>query len=101
MSNTYDNPEDFGLEIVKTLDQPDLRYEFNMLVIWKSKEGKLFYAEDSGRSYPSPFDHFNDMEGLTEITKANFDVFTKSVNDFPVPEDEKHQTIEHIKTLLS
>lgn len=49
MANPYDNPEKCGLEILVSLNDDNLSYEFNMLLIFKHKEtGRLFWQQDSG-----------------------------------------------------
>ncbi len=105
--NIYYHPEKFDLEIVDMIeDEPD--YDFDMFVVWKDKEGNLYYAEDSGCSCPSPFENINSVEQLDRIDENHFDVFEEAVNDFnreydkharPTA-DERHQLIEKVKNLL-
>lgn len=53
--NIYYDPENFGLEIVASEDR-GYTYEFDMVVVWKNKQGDLFWASDSGCSCPTPFE---------------------------------------------
>jgi hypothetical protein len=70
MSNIYYSPELFGLEVVATLEG-DMGYEFDILVVWKTKEGrkKLFWAHDSGCSCPTPFEGYSNAEELNVLTR--------------------------------
>jgi hypothetical protein len=68
--DVYYNPEDFGLEIVVTIEREDLSYEFDMFVVWKDTNGALYYATDSGCSCPSPFENHTSIADLTYATKA-------------------------------
>lgn len=66
--NPYDSPDKFGLEIVRVYDEPDLSYEFNMVVVWRDKKtGKEYWAADSGCSCPSPFENVSSMADLHEL----------------------------------
>jgi len=64
----YYNPEQYGLEIVEELNDPDASYSFDMFVIWIRKvDGELFYGTDSGCSCPSPFEKISGVEELTRL----------------------------------
>jgi hypothetical protein len=81
--NFYYNPKESDLEIVWTLEEPDLSYEYNMLVVWKHiPTGKFYYASDSGCSCPSPFEDFNKLEELAELTSLSFAQFQSDVEEF-------------------
>ena len=73
-NNPYYSPEKSGLEIIGEVDFSDGSYQFNYLVVWKDlATGKLYYAEDSGCSCPSPFEDYrypgsNSSEQLTPAT---------------------------------
>lgn len=45
-----------------TFDGGDLSYEYNTLCFWKTTDGRIFSASDSGCSYPIPFENY---EGST------------------------------------
>ena len=67
MSDAYNNPEHFGLVILKEYDVGG-SYEFDKFVFWKRLlDGQVFYAEDSGCSCPSPFENLNGFEGLIPL----------------------------------
>lgn len=55
----YDKPERYGLEIVYE-DEQEGGYKFDKFVVWRSINGSLFYATDSGCSCPSPFEDLDD-----------------------------------------
>jgi hypothetical protein len=54
MSNIYDNPEHFGLEVVKDHDAIG-GWEFDTVVVWRRGDD-YFIGADSGCSCPTPFD---------------------------------------------
>lgn len=88
-SDVYSKPENYDLEIIGELDEDDLSYEFHMLVVWKHKDGRLFYATDSGCSCPSPFEDVHSLADLTPITKGeSFRSFARDVESFPVSRSE-------------
>lgn len=65
MKDVYCNPEEFGLTTVGQIDWDDRDdYGFSMTVVWKDKDGKLYWAFDSGCSCPSPFEDFHDINQL-------------------------------------
>jgi hypothetical protein len=67
--NIYYSPEKFGLETVGEIDFSSGCYEFDLTVAWKdSGTGKLFYAQDSGCSCPSPFEDLG-RDGLMQISR--------------------------------
>jgi hypothetical protein len=57
--NPYYEPEKLGLE-VRSLDELDLEYEFNIMLIArpKGKVGQVYVAFDSGCSCPIPFEDY-------------------------------------------
>lgn len=65
-NNVFYSPEKFGLEIVETIDFSDGYYQFDYLVVFKSEDGRWFYAEDSGCSCPSPFEGM----GMPDLTRV-------------------------------
>lgn len=68
MADIYYSPEQFGLEIVKELDDPSADYSFDKFVVWiRKKDGVLFYGQDSGCSCPSPFEGVTSVQGLSEL----------------------------------
>lgn len=60
--NVYYYPENFGLQIIDSIDKAD-SYEFDMFVVWKKENGDVVFATDSGCSCPTPFDGV----GLTDL----------------------------------
>lgn len=75
----YNQPEKFGLTQIGCLDDPEASYSFDYLIVWKHEDGRVFYAEDSGCSCPSPFEDFTKLEDATEVTDANWAEFQHSV----------------------
>lgn len=65
MSDVYNYPEDHGLEIVAEIDYSTGSYEYDLRVVWRHREtGKLYTAQDSGCSCPSPFEAYTSVESL-------------------------------------
>lgn len=90
MANIYYNPDEFGYELVGTLDDDSLSYEFHMIGVWRRlSDGMLFWAEDSGCSCPSPFEDYTDPSGewMVPIEKTVGE-FRAAVRDFPAHVDK-------------
>lgn len=73
--SVYYEPKTFGLEILCTFNDPEASYSFDMFVIWKHADGRLFYARDSGCSCPAPFEDYTKLEDLTQITLPGLQSF--------------------------
>ena len=104
MKDVYYNPEYFDLIIVKTLEEEDLSYEFNMFIIFQHKDKRLFYAKDIGCSCPSPFEDYTHLKHLTEITKMGFSSFVTEFESWceyaKIDNIKKKGVIEQIRKLL-
>lgn len=79
MPNPYDNPEKFDLKIVGSIHDPAADYSFNDLIVWQYKDGRVFYASDSGCSCPSPFEDYQSMDELTEVSAVTWNEFQEAV----------------------
>lgn len=104
MSNLYYNPEEFGLEIVDELEDPQADYSFNKIVVWKHKETKkLFWASDSGCSCPSPFENYQfsgpDRTNLGSMESSRKD-FELEVENHPIGMDSKAAMLALVKKLI-
>lgn len=65
--NPYYDPADCGLDLVDTLEMPDLSYAFDYFCLWRDKDtGRYYYASDSGCSCPSPFEDYHSLDDLNE-----------------------------------
>lgn len=62
--DVYYSPEKLGLTIVGEIDWVNAPYEFDLTVVWKDAEGKLYWYSDAGCSCPSPFE---DVRSLDEL----------------------------------
>jgi hypothetical protein len=105
MHNIYYDTEKCGLEIVHVLDQDDLYYEFNtMLIVRATGTNRLYYAQSSGCSCPTPFEEFHyasaDDNDLNEITKENIDNFIDVIDSFPTDIDDRQSAIRKVRNLL-
>jgi hypothetical protein len=68
-ANPYYDPAAYGLELVGDVEWDDEPYQFNMTAVWRSTTtGQLYYADDSGRSCPSPFEDHS-TEDLIPATR--------------------------------
>jgi hypothetical protein len=72
-SNLYYRPEEYGFEIIDSVDIAD-SYAFDILLVVRDKEGNLYYVQDSGCSCPVPFEN-TDKEDLNPITRGNLTEF--------------------------
>jgi hypothetical protein len=105
MHNIYYDTEKCGLTQVDVLDQSDLSYEFNtLLVVEATQSKKLYWATSSGCSCPTPFEeyHFNgdDDNNLEALNKETLDTFIREVENFPVSTDERQSVIRKVQSLL-
>ena len=83
MSNPYYNPEDFGLELIGTVDVGS-SWEFWMIFVWRNAAGEFFYAKDAGCSCPSPGEDF----GWDDLTKGTFHEVAAQVQSHAEQGDE-------------
>ena len=77
--NVRDNPEKYDLTIVVEMDSGG-SYDFDIHIVWKHKDGTLYYAHDAGCSCPHPFEDFEDLESLEKIEKDHFGSFQDRIN---------------------
>lgn len=105
MHNIYYDTDKCGLEIVDTLDESNLNYEFNTLLIVRATDtNRMYYAISSGCSCPCPFEEYHyasaENNDLNEITKENVNQFISEVNRFPVSTDERQVAIQKVRNGL-
>lgn len=104
MSNVYYNPGAFGLELIDSLDEADMSYEYHTLIVLRHIEtGRIYWAEDSGCSCPCPFEdyHFSGFDtNLTALTEQSWDAFEKQVGSFPAPMYERIELLDKVRPLL-
>ena len=55
--NPYYDAEELSLKII-SFDMDDLSYEFDTLCFWATPDGRVYTAQDSGCSCPTPFEGF-------------------------------------------
>jgi hypothetical protein len=101
MSNIYYHPEKCGLELLDVLEEP-LDYEFNMLGLWReTSTGKMYWAQDSGCSCPTPFDDYCGVSNMTPLANVyDYSVFEKVVRDFPVPLSSRTRMLRKVSSIL-
>ncbi len=102
--NVYNSPEKFGLTLI---DQLDLAggYEYDTVLVFE-KEGKLYWAHDSGCSCPIPFESYKSIEDLDILDWKEFEAFVdnwlnwdKSSSDEADKADLKRTVINKMKEL--
>jgi hypothetical protein len=98
--DVYSEPKNYKLEIVESLDDLRAFYEFNMIVVWKHEDGRLFWDQDSGCSCHSPFEDYNDVKDLNILTNKTFTEFEKAVKDHPADGPDKIELFAKVKELL-
>ena len=60
-SNPYYHPDKCGLEMFGEIEDENLSYEFDKLVLWTDlATSSLFAARDSGCSCPEPFENYHE-----------------------------------------
>jgi hypothetical protein len=92
----YYSPENYGLEVVGHLEQPNMSYEFHILGVWKDKLGNIFWAEDQGCSCPMPFEdyYFNRADNTNLNTDSGL---YQAIADFPCSQEEKDMLLGWLK----
>lgn len=76
--NLYYSPEDYDLTLVGSIDWNDEPYSFDLTVVWKDKDGNLYWASDSGCSCPSPFEDFSNKD---DLNTGSLQEFVNHIND--------------------
>lgn len=66
-SNVYYDAKDFGLTPVVEIEYSSGSYEFDTRVVWRTADGKLLTARDSGCSCPTPFEDFAGLPALDDF----------------------------------
>lgn len=77
MSNIYNDPHDFGLEIFEHISDDRASYDFDDFCVFRRKEdGKLFWAKDSGCSCPCPFEDVkvDDLTPIVDLGQFDLDL---------------------------
>ena len=92
--NVYYNPKACGLSVFASIEQPDLSYEYNILLVLKhDKSGKLFWAQDRGCSCPVPFEDYwfedENHTNLDILNKSTLGGFRLTLTCFEGPVDKK------------
>jgi len=106
MNNIYYNPELSGLEVLATLDEPALSYEFNTLLVVQAIESRaIYFACSSGCSCPTPFEEYYFTTGgmihnLTEVSRETYASFEKTIREFPCSNSEKNDTLRNVRIQL-
>jgi hypothetical protein len=112
--NVYYSPEDSGLVPIDQLDEPNLSYEYNILIaLQHTDSGRCYYVQDSGCSCPVPFDNFffrgPDDTNLDEVQLHNFSSFEAEVKSFAtgsyrdengIAQHERDKMLDTVKAAL-
>lgn len=110
-TNLYYHPEAFHLHTLGMLEEPDMSYSYNILAVFRHvMTGRVFYAQDSGCSCPTPFDDFRFDFTAPDIINTNlheirpeddsFDDFEGRVRSFPASLDNQMKLLWQVKAIL-
>lgn len=66
------NPDHFGLTLLGDIEW-DNYYSFNMTIVLRDSDGKLYWADDSGCSCTSAFEDYTHLDSLTTGTAEELD----------------------------
>ena len=100
MSNIYYSPEKFGLEAVAQIEYSDRDYVFDIRIVWKDKNGKLYTARDSGCSCPVPFEDI----ALADVNCFSYDTIRSEVHQDTqgnASEEQKQEFLRKIREATS
>lgn len=64
MGDIYCHPEKYALEAVGEVSWTDEPWEFDLTAVWTDDAGVLYWADDSGCSCPTPFEHIGSVREL-------------------------------------
>jgi hypothetical protein len=106
MNNIYYDTEKCGLNQIGLLDEADLSYEFNtLLVVEVIQSKKLYWATSSGCSCPVPFEEWSyvsdEDNNLNVLNKETLESFIRGVSNFPATLDERQSLISNVKERLN
>ena len=71
--NPYYNPDKLNLTLY-SLDKDDTDYDYDTLCFWATEDGRVYTAQDSGCSCPTPFEEysgFNQDEVLQKLERID------------------------------
>src|SRR5690242_14872274 len=83
MANPYDEPEKFNLTPIADIELNEPNYSFDIRVVWRHKDGRIFTARDAGCSCPSPFE---DYHSLLDLDILDMHALEEEVNAAPWPD---------------
>lgn len=91
----YSQPEKFGLTPVGELNDPEANWSFDTFVVWKHEDGKIYWANDSGCSCPSPFEDYTSLDRANTVVSMHdfIDAVKEYFNSIaPYTSDYNHRT---------
>lgn len=94
----YDNPQVFDLELIRSVDVAG-SYEFDIIAIWKDKDGRYLIGHDTGCSCPVPFENTR-VDELVEV-KTLADVAAFAREWWPEPYYAKNEIETGVADLVS
>lgn len=109
--NPYYNPDQFDLDLF-SLDEPGLSYEYNTLCFWATKDGRVFTAQDSGCSCPTPFEDYEgenqkevlqklEQVGSVEQAERTFDSWNGRRDNGLLPQRSRDELSAWVKSRLT
>lgn len=78
--NLYSCPGNKNLTLLGIIDDPAADYSFDMIGVWQTEDGRVFYAQDAGCSCPSPFEDSMFDTDFIEVTAYNWNDFQAAVD---------------------
>ncbi len=99
MNNIYYSPERFGLTVMWMVEH-EPNYDFDMCVVWKDREGQLYWAQDAGCSCPCPFEDFGGVDDLTPLTMDSYDELRRFVQDNRYPAADVRDLLDRVRRAL-
>lgn len=87
-------------EVIDEINEENLSYEFNDLLLLKDSEDSLYWTTDSGCSCPERLENFTFPTDANPLNLHTLAEFEKAVKDFPADIEEKQRLITKVKKLL-
>lgn len=76
------DPELGGLTILEVIDDPQASYTFDVIILLRHNDGRLFWASDAGCSCPRPFEGFRTLDDLNALHAGSIGAFISEVENW-------------------
>lgn len=96
--NVYYHPEMWDLTPVAECEkEPD--YDFEIVALWKHKDGKHYAAASAGCSCPTPFEEYNSLADLVEVRSVD-DLKPLLTGSYGISDEDQRRFLELAKASL-